>query len=62
MFLAPSRFLLERYVDWGIPRDRIRFEDYGRMPRSTDVPERATRREARATASASSASSTTTRA
>ena len=32
MFLAPSRFLLERYVDWGIPRERIRFEDYGRLP------------------------------
>jgi glycosyltransferase involved in cell wall biosynthesis len=32
LFLAPSRFLLERYVDWGIPRDRIRFEDYGRLP------------------------------
>ena len=32
MFLAPSKFLLERYVDWGIPRDRIRFEDYGRVP------------------------------
>ncbi len=32
LFLAPSRWLLERYVDWGIPRDRIRFEDYGRRP------------------------------
>ena len=31
LFLAPSRFLLERYVDWGIPRDRIRFEEYGRL-------------------------------
>jgi glycosyltransferase involved in cell wall biosynthesis len=30
LFLAPSRFLLERYVDWGIPREKIRFEDYGR--------------------------------
>lgn len=30
-FLAPSRFLLERYVEWGIPRDRIRFEEYGRV-------------------------------
>jgi len=34
MFLAPSRFLLERYVDWGIPRERIRFEDYGRVARA----------------------------
>ncbi len=32
LFLAPSNFLLERYVDWGIPRDRIVFEDYGRLP------------------------------
>jgi glycosyltransferase involved in cell wall biosynthesis len=30
LFLAPSHFLLERYVDWGIPREKIRFEDYGR--------------------------------
>ncbi|MBA2489050.1 MAG: glycosyltransferase family 4 protein [Chloroflexi bacterium] len=29
-FIAPSHFLLERYVEWGIPRDRILFEDYGR--------------------------------
>ena len=30
-FLAPSQFLLERYVEWGIPRDRIGFEEYGRF-------------------------------
>ncbi len=30
-FIAPSRFLLERYVAWGVPRDRIIFEDYGRL-------------------------------
>lgn len=29
-FLAPSRFLLERYVKWGIARHKLRFEDYGR--------------------------------
>jgi glycosyltransferase involved in cell wall biosynthesis len=28
-FVAPSAFLLERYVDWGIPRERIFHEDYG---------------------------------
>ena len=39
LFLAPSRFLMERYVDWGIPAERIRFEDYGRLPVST-VPEK----------------------
>jgi glycosyltransferase involved in cell wall biosynthesis len=32
MFIAPSRFLLGRYVDWGVPADRIVFEDYGRRP------------------------------
>jgi glycosyltransferase involved in cell wall biosynthesis len=32
LFLAPSRFLLERYADWGIPRDKLRLEDYGRLP------------------------------
>jgi glycosyltransferase involved in cell wall biosynthesis len=32
MFLAPSRFLLERYAAWGIPREKLRFEDYGRLP------------------------------
>jgi glycosyltransferase involved in cell wall biosynthesis len=32
LFLAPSEFLLERYVDWGIPREKIRFEEYGRRP------------------------------
>jgi glycosyltransferase involved in cell wall biosynthesis len=30
MFLSPSKFLVERYVDWGIPRERIRFEENGR--------------------------------
>ena len=31
LFLSPSRFLLERYVEWGIPRDRIRFLENGRV-------------------------------
>jgi glycosyltransferase involved in cell wall biosynthesis len=31
LFLAPSHFLRERYLDWGISPDRIRFEDYGRL-------------------------------
>ncbi len=30
LFLAPSRFLMQKYVDWGIPADKIQFEDYGR--------------------------------
>ncbi|CAA9370982.1 MAG: STRUCTURAL ELEMENTS; Cell Exterior; surface polysaccharides/antigens [uncultured Chloroflexia bacterium] len=41
LFLAPSRFLLERYVDWGIPREKIRYEEYGRQVayRSLDTEE-----------------------
>lgn len=41
LFLAPSRFLLERYVDWGIPREKIRFEDNGRSmgTRLEETPE-----------------------
>jgi|SRR5579884_1645947 len=31
-FLAPSHFLLDRYLDWGIPPEKIAFEDYGRIP------------------------------
>jgi glycosyltransferase involved in cell wall biosynthesis len=30
LFLAPSLFLLERYVAWGIPREKIRHEPNGR--------------------------------
>jgi glycosyltransferase involved in cell wall biosynthesis len=32
LFIAPSRFLMERYLDWGIEPDRIINEDYGRHP------------------------------
>jgi glycosyltransferase involved in cell wall biosynthesis len=32
LFIAPSRFLMERYVDWGIPQEKIIYEDYGRLP------------------------------
>jgi glycosyltransferase involved in cell wall biosynthesis len=30
LFLSPSHFLRERYIAWGIPADKIRFEDNGR--------------------------------
>jgi glycosyltransferase involved in cell wall biosynthesis len=30
LFLAPSHFLLERYVDWGVPREKIRYIENGR--------------------------------
>lgn len=40
LFLAPSRFLLERYVEWGIPREKIRYEEYGRqVSNGADLPE-----------------------
>ena len=32
LFVAPSRFLLERYVAWGLPRAKIVYEPYGRKP------------------------------
>jgi glycosyltransferase involved in cell wall biosynthesis len=31
-FIAPSAFLRDRYVDWGIPAERIVVEEYGRRP------------------------------
>jgi glycosyltransferase involved in cell wall biosynthesis len=41
MFIAPSHILRERYVDWGIPDEKIIFEDYGRLPvRAVSEPER----------------------
>jgi glycosyltransferase involved in cell wall biosynthesis len=32
LFIAPSAFLRDRYIAWGIPPDRIVREDYGRIP------------------------------
>lgn len=31
-FICPSRFLLERYAEWGIPRDKLIYEANGRPP------------------------------
>jgi glycosyltransferase involved in cell wall biosynthesis len=31
-FIAPSRFLGERYIDWGIPAEKVIVEEYGRTP------------------------------
>lgn len=38
LFLTPSRFLLERYREWGIPPEKIRYEPNGRRlaPRIQD--------------------------
>ena len=30
LFLAPSKFLCERFIDWGIPAEKIKVEEYGR--------------------------------
>ena len=32
LFIAPSSFLRDRYVDWGIPSEKIVVEEYGRTP------------------------------
>jgi glycosyltransferase involved in cell wall biosynthesis len=36
LFIAPSRQLRERYIEWGIPAEKIVFEDYGRLPVTAD--------------------------
>lgn len=43
-FLAPSYFLRERYVSWGIPAEKIEFEEYGRRDFPALVEEPATER------------------
>jgi glycosyltransferase involved in cell wall biosynthesis len=37
LFVAPSATLLERFVEWGIPRERMLLEDYGRTPTACDA-------------------------
>jgi glycosyltransferase involved in cell wall biosynthesis len=45
LFLAPSQFLLEKYVEWGLAREKIRFEEYGRkpVPRAAETGDRSRR-------------------
>ena len=31
LFIAPSEFLRQRYIEWGLPPEKILFEDYGRL-------------------------------
>jgi glycosyltransferase involved in cell wall biosynthesis len=31
-FIAPSAFLRDRFVDWGLPPDKVVTEEYGRLP------------------------------
>ncbi len=47
LFLCPSNYLLERYVDWGIPREKLQFEDYGRFTQTAIEPQPAERRRTR---------------
>ena len=37
-FLAPSHFLRQRYVDWGLPAEAVDFEEYGRHSAAVAVP------------------------
>jgi len=45
LFLAPSRFLLDKFVEWGIPPEKIRFEEYGRrrVERVAEIGDRSIR-------------------
>ncbi|MBS1886480.1 MAG: glycosyltransferase family 4 protein [Actinobacteria bacterium] len=43
-FIAPSEFLRDRYVDWGLPADKVVFEEYGRLPVTAVAPREAERR------------------
>ncbi len=31
LFIAPSEFVRQRYIEWGLPPEKILFEDYGRL-------------------------------
>jgi glycosyltransferase involved in cell wall biosynthesis len=38
LFIAPSEFLRDRYVDWGLPAEKIRVEEYGRLQLQKPAP------------------------
>jgi glycosyltransferase involved in cell wall biosynthesis len=46
LFIAPSRHLRDRYIDWGIEPHRVLLEDYGRLPMEqlSDPPDAGRRR------------------
>jgi glycosyltransferase involved in cell wall biosynthesis len=46
-FVAPSRFLLERYVEWGIPRTKIVLEENGSSSEAPAAGEEDSRRDRR---------------
>jgi glycosyltransferase involved in cell wall biosynthesis len=37
-FIAPSEFLAQRYVDWGLPEEKVQVEEYGRTPPAGEAP------------------------
>jgi glycosyltransferase involved in cell wall biosynthesis len=37
-FIAPSAFLGQRYVDWGLPAEKVQVEEYGRTPPAGEAP------------------------
>jgi len=38
LFIAPSAFLAQRYIDWGLPAEKVRVEEYGRTPPAGEAP------------------------
>jgi glycosyltransferase involved in cell wall biosynthesis len=36
VFITPSRQLRQRYIEWGLPEERLVYEDYGRLPVTPD--------------------------
>jgi glycosyltransferase involved in cell wall biosynthesis len=40
-FIAPSRFLMDRYVEWGLPPEKVLLEEYGRERRPSAVANQA---------------------
>jgi glycosyltransferase involved in cell wall biosynthesis len=37
-FIAPSEFLAQRYIDWGLPEEKVQVEEYGRTPPPGEAP------------------------
>ena len=60
-FVSPSRFLLGRFADWGLPREKLVMIENGLDGGAGRAAARRSRRAAGATASPTSASSTRSR-
>jgi glycosyltransferase involved in cell wall biosynthesis len=44
LFIAPSAFLRERFIEWGLPADKVMLEEYGRATTSEPAPPPSRRR------------------